>query len=213
MLFHLIKKDFLIVKKYVLLMLLVSIFIPLFVLWRVPELGGETGFVLSAIFAVFMLLQYVSMKEYQYPKVSALLCSTPYPRKTLVLSKYGFCILVYIFCCIIYWIESFLFPGLGKLNINLISTMLLLVSIFIGIYLPVQFKLGYEKTKFVFVIIIMASPFLLPQLTKINGGISLSIIQSVSPMLLSSLIALISILITLVSAFISIKIFDNVDLI
>lgn len=40
MLFHLVKKDFLIVKKYVLLMLIVCILIPPFMLWRVPDLPG-----------------------------------------------------------------------------------------------------------------------------------------------------------------------------
>ena len=213
MLYHLIKKDFLIVKKYVMLMLFVSILIPLFTLWRAPELGGEIGFILSIIFSVFMLLQYVSMKEQQYPKASALLCSTPYSRKTLVLSKYGFCIIVYLLCCIIYFIESLIFPGLAKVSSNLMSMMLLLVSIFIGIYLPIQCKLGYEKTKLVFMVIIMGSPFLLPQLTKLNGGTSLSIIQTVSPVLLSGLMVLASLFIILISTIISIRIFNNVDLI
>lgn len=68
MLFHLVKKDFLIVKKYVLIMLVAAIAIPPIMLWRAPEYGGVMGFILSVIFAVFMLLQYVSLKEYQCPK-------------------------------------------------------------------------------------------------------------------------------------------------
>ena len=74
MLLHLVKKDFLIVKKYVLIMLVAAIAIPPVMLWRAPEYGGVMGFILSVIFAVFMLLQYVSLKEYQCPKASALLC-------------------------------------------------------------------------------------------------------------------------------------------
>ncbi len=68
MLFHLVKKDFLIIKKYVLFMTVFSIFVPLFLIWRVPQYGGPMGFILSVIYSVFMLLQYVSLKEYQYPK-------------------------------------------------------------------------------------------------------------------------------------------------
>lgn len=40
MLFHLVKKDFLIVKKYVLIMLVAAIAIPPIMLWRAPEYGG-----------------------------------------------------------------------------------------------------------------------------------------------------------------------------
>ncbi|WP_277935551.1 ABC-2 transporter permease [Parablautia muri] len=47
--------------------------------------------------------------------------------------------------------------------------MFLITFVFIGVYLPVQYKLGYEKTKFVFVVVIMAFPFILPQLMKMES--------------------------------------------
>lgn len=114
MLFHLVKKDFLIVKKYVLLMLIVCILIPPFMLWRVPDFAGPMSFCLSVIFSIFMLLQYVSQKENQYPKASALLCASPYPRKLLVLSKYVFCLTIYAVCCIIFFIETLVFLNLER---------------------------------------------------------------------------------------------------
>jgi ABC-2 type transport system permease protein len=212
MLLHLIKKDFLIAKKYLLIMLLISVFIPIFVIWYVPELGAEIGFVLSVIFTVFMILQQVSIKEYQYPKVSALLCSAPYPRKFLVLSKYGFCIGIYFLCSLIYLIEITLFPMYGKLSINLVLGMFLILSVFIGVFLPIQFKYGYAKTKFIFMIVIMTSPILFPQLIKLDKGLSLNIVNTISPVFLYVIVALISISILMISALISIKIFEDKDL-
>ena len=105
MLIHLVRKDFLIVKKYVLLMLAVCVFIPPFMMWRIDDATyvGSKSFILAAIFSVFMLLQYVSLKENQYAKASTLLCATPYPRKLLVLSKYVFGLLIYGACCLIFW--------------------------------------------------------------------------------------------------------------
>ena len=44
MLFSLVKKDFLIVKKYVGIMLIVSFLIPPIMLWRTPEAAGAIGF-------------------------------------------------------------------------------------------------------------------------------------------------------------------------
>ncbi len=86
MLFQLVKKDFLLVRKYVLIMFIFCIFVPPFLILRLPEYAGIMGFVLITVYSVFMLLQYVSLKETQFPKVSALLCALPYSRKDLVLS-------------------------------------------------------------------------------------------------------------------------------
>ena len=83
MLIQLVKKDFLIVKKYVLIMFAVCVIFPLFLIWRSPEYAGILGFVLITIFSIFMLLQYVSLKETQYPKASTLLCALPFPRKDI----------------------------------------------------------------------------------------------------------------------------------
>lgn len=212
MLFHLIKKDFLIVKKYVLLMLVFCIMIPPFMLWRVPEYAGPMGFVLSAIFAVFMLLQYVSLKEHQYPKASTLLCSTPYPRRLLVLSKYIFCLAIYVVCCVIFWIETFIFSGLGGFHFEMSALMFLVLAVFLGIYLPVQYKLGYEKTKFAFVVIIMASPFILPQLLKMENGVNLDILNALPPVFMYGGIVLIGLIILIISACVSVGFYRKADL-
>ena len=108
MLIHLVKKDILIVKKYVLLILFIAIGIPLFILWRLPPFAQILGFVLSIIFSEFMLCQYLLLKESQYSKASVLLCSTPYPRRGLVQSKYVLFAMVFIYCTLVYWIENLL---------------------------------------------------------------------------------------------------------
>ena len=180
MLFHLIKKDVLIVKKYVLIMLAAAVLIPPFMLWRAPQYTGVLGFMLSVIFCVFMLLQYVSLKEYQFSKAATLLCATPYSRRMIVLSKYIFCMATYVVCCLIYGIETLVIPGLGSCDIKLFVLMLFITSVFIGVYLPVQYKLGYEKTKFAFVVVIMASPFILPYLMKMEN-VNLDFLSLLSP--------------------------------
>ena len=54
-------------------------------------------------------------------------------------------------------------------RIKPITPMFLITALVVGLYLPVQYKLGYEKTKFVFVVIIMASPVLTAALLKMEG--------------------------------------------
>lgn len=211
MLFNLIKKDILIVKKYVLIMLVAAVLIPPFMLWRAPEYTGVLGFMLSVIFCVFMLLQYVSLKEYQFPKAATLLCATPFSRKMIVLSKYIFCISIYVACCIIYAIETLVVPGLGTVDVTLFLLMFLVTSVFIGIYLPVQYKLGYEKTKFAFVVVIMASPFILPTLMKMEN-VNLNFLSMFSPLIVYTSVLLFSLIFLIVSVILSIKIYSGADL-
>lgn len=211
MLFHLLKKDFLIVKKYVLIMFIVATIIPPFMLAKTPEYGGTLGFVLSAIFAIFMLLQYVSLKEYQFPKASTLLCATPFPRKLMVLSKYIFCITIYITCCVIFVIETLIFPQLGTADIELFLFPFFVISVFIGVYLPIQYKLGYEKTKFTFMVVIMASPVILPYFLK-TGLLNFNFLFVDSSSFVYGGIVLVSLMILAISAFLSVKIYNKIDL-
>ena len=211
MLFSLIKKDFLIVKKYVLIMLAVIALIPPVMRWRTPEFTGVFGFILSVIFSVFMLLQYVSLKEYQFPKAATLLCETPFSRKMMVLSKYIFCMAIYAICCIVFGLETLFVPELGTSDIKLFAFMFLVVSVFIGIYLPVQYKLGYEKTKFACAVIIVASPFILPLIMRAES-LNLNFLSMLPPYLVYCGIVLIGLAILAISIYISMGIYDKADL-
>lgn len=211
MLLHLVKKDFLIVKKYVLIMLAAAIAIPPVMLWRAPEYGGVMGFILSAIFAVFMLLQYVSLKEYQCPKAAALLCAAPFPRMLLVLSKYIFCMLIYALCCLIFGIETMVVPQLGTLRLDALALMFLVTAVVVGLYLPVQYKLGYEKTKFAFVVIIMASPMIVAALLKMDD-INFDALLMAPPLFIYGGMILAGIIMLTISACLSIKFYDKADL-
>ncbi|MDO4274369.1 MAG: ABC-2 transporter permease [Eubacteriales bacterium] len=213
MLIYLIKKDFLIVKKYVFLMAAVAIAMPFYLLWQVPQYAGKLGFIFVIVFAVLILLQYVSVKESQYPKAAALICSAPYPRKWFALSKYGFCLIVYAGCCLIYWLESLVVPGLDGFGIEVCIGMFFAFSVFLGIYLPAQYKLGFEKTKFIFIIVIMSFPFIISLLIKMNIKINISFLNTVPPVLMYSIIMLASIMILAVSANISVKIYKKIDLV
>lgn len=211
MLLHLVKKDFLIVKKYVLIMLVVIIAIPPVMLWRAPEYGGVMGFILSVIFAVFMLLQYVSLKEYQCPRASALLCAAPFPRELLVISKYIFCMLIYAICCLIFGIETMVAPQLGTLRLDALALMFFVTAVVVGLYLPIQYKLGYEKTKFAFVVIIMASPVIVAALLKMEN-INFDTLHMAPPILVYSGMILAGIVILTISASLSVKFYSKADL-
>lgn len=210
MLLQLVKKDFLIVKKYVLLMAAVCILFPVFLLWRIPEFAGLLGFVLVTVFSILILLQYVSLKETQYPKASTLLCALPFSRKNIVLSRYIFCIVIYFACCLIFGIESLLFPTLQSIGCRVPIVLFLLVSLCLSIYLPIQYKVGYEKTKLFFTVLIMATPVGFAQLMK--KGINLKFLSNISSALLLFGSLIISALLLIISSILSIKIYSKTEL-
>lgn len=207
----LLKKDYLLIKKYVWIMLCAAIAIPPVMRLRMPEFTGQFGFILSAIFSVLILLQYVSLKEYQFPKATALLCTTPFTRVQMVFSRYLFCLMIYAVCCITYKIETLIFPWLGTADIRLFVGMFFATATFLSIYLPIQYKLGYEKTKFAFFLIALASPILLPVLLRIaNQHANLLSHLASAPVYIR--IFLISLAILALSLFTSVQIFQKTDL-
>jgi ABC-2 type transport system permease protein len=159
-----------------------------------------------------MLLQYVSLKETQFPKASAFLCALPYPRKAVVLSRYIFSLIIYLVCCLFFWIETLVFPQLGTLGFTMPVMLFLVISLILSIYLPVHYKLGSESTKIFFIIVIMTSSFVFPQLVKIAGGINLRFLDMLNPVIFLGGVILFSISILVVSATISMQIYKKADL-
>lgn len=211
MLLNLIKKDCLIIKKYLILMLGIALIIPLFMYWRMPSLLGFCTLLLSTIIVELMLTQSVSLVETKYPKATALLCSAPYPRQLLVVGKYIFTLFIFAYCCIVYSIEACLVPNMKQISVLDIMIAYLVVATIYGIYSPFQYKYGYEKTKYFFVIVIMVTPFILPAVIKHIPAFDLKYL-SLSTLAFSIALFIISTIISLISLKASINIFRTKEL-
>ena len=212
MLIHLVKKDILISKKYAQLVILMAIGIPLFIGWRMPEFAQYTGFALAVVFSEFMFFKNLSMKENQYSKASALLCSTPYPSRGLVQSKYIVFILIFVYCVLIYWIESLFIPRVGSMNLTGVLAVFFGASVVYSIYVPLQYKLGYDKTKIFFMLVIMASPVSLAAFAK-YGNLRPDFLDMIPVLLQNVLLFLAGTAVLLISMKISVHIYRHKELI
>ncbi|PAQ15405.1 ABC transporter permease [Bacillaceae bacterium SAOS 7] len=213
MLFHLVKKDILIIKKFVLIMLMVAAIIPLFIMWKIPEMSGAIVFLFVVVFTELILIQYISQKEQQYPKASALLCSTPYPRKKLVQAKYVFFLLIFAYCYIIYSLEAFLILHIDYLNLNEILGVFNFIALCFSIYMPIQYKFGFEKTKFIFLLTLMITPFMLPSIINKLSANEISFWTTIPLSVQVSLLLILGMMVLFISMQASIKIYENQDLI
>ena len=170
MLLSLIKKDLLLTWKYILLMAALCCFYPLFILHNLKgeaaAYAGSLSFSVMTLFAVLFSLLQAFQKEAMYPKAAAWLCALPYSRRDLVLSKYLYFLGVYLLCCLIYGAETLLVPALGAFGPAQIIPVFAGVALLFGIYLPFQYRLGYEFTKYFFLFAILSVSFLLPMLFR-----------------------------------------------
>ena len=220
MILHLIKKDVLIAKKYILIVLLAAFAIPLLlaVIDRLEgsSISGIVTFRYMVILTLIILLQNISHIESKYDKVPALLCASPYTRKTIVIAKYAFFVLLFGYCLIAHSLFALIFDISKLLGLTSVLSVLLISAALYGIYLPIDFKYGAIKTRFIFaitIIIISLSPALLteiiPKTIALGNTFSLFEIPSA---LMDVILAVASMVILMISMIVSMKIYEKKDL-
>lgn len=164
MLLNLVKKDFLLVKKYLILMFVAAIVLPVLISTKTDTLidGGILAFFISTLFIQFRLFISVSMLEYKY-KGCSLLCATPYRRNALVISKYLFLLIMFIGCYILYTMTSLVIPKqLDLLSFSDLGFSFLILTLIFSIMIPVQYRFGFDKAKYIFFFGVFITPFIVP---------------------------------------------------
>lgn len=158
MLLSLVNKDFLLVKKYLLLFIIFAIGAPIFINANSTVNVGILGFFMTEIVLEYVLNTMIWQLEDKY-KGSVLLCATPYTRKALVEAKYLFVFVIFICNCIIYAVTALIVPvNVTKINISEIGISLLIVAIFFDITIPALYKFGFIKLRNILVIIVFMIP-------------------------------------------------------
>ena len=214
MLIPLIKKDLMIVKGYSLGVVAIAIGLPLLLAWRQPQMGGMISLLMAVLISSVAFNLAISEKENQYPKATALLSSTPYTKGKVIVSKYTLYFIIYIVCFIAYLVEMQFVPELKLDNFTRTAALVFLIqALGMGIFLPIQYKFGYEKTKFISFVLLVLSPVIIEATKRISFSSKIvSLMQSNSVIAVAILFGC-GILIWLVSFAISNKIFAKKDLI
>ncbi|MDC6157388.1 MULTISPECIES: ABC-2 transporter permease [Bacillus cereus group] len=215
MLINLVMKDFLLVKKYFLILLVFAAIAPIYLSSQLQlNDGGLVSFLLTVILMEYILFGTVSKFEDQY-KGAALLCATPYTRSAFVKAKYLFLFVIFICAAIIRIIISVVAPsGIESLSASALGITFLTLSILFGVLLPVQFKFGYDKTKIISLLTAFLIPFVAPTLIRglQSSNIDFKSIFPFSPTVLTWMPCFISIIIGFISMIISLKVYAKKDL-
>ena len=212
MLLHLVKKDFLLAKKYVILMLVVALALPIFIQSRLDTAAGQfLPFFLSTLYIVYLLFNTVSMKEYKY-RGSALLCATPYRRNAIVQAKYLFVLAIFLGCCVLYSLAALISPVQG--NMLAMSDMVrafFAITLIFAVMIPIQYRFGYEKSRMIFFFLVFLTPFGLSTVMDAlqKRGATFDISLPLPPLAMELLLVLLALLIGGVSMQLSVRIFSK----
>lgn len=154
MILNLLKKDCIIIKTNLLLMMGFTIFFSVFLVLRTPGLAGVPLFITLSIFIPMLTTSFVSQADYKAYKVIPLLCASPYSRTAMVIARYVFLYMMFFYCCIVY-ITIMSILQMKQIHFMSVLTSFLILSILYGICEPLEYKIGFEKVQYLFIMLIM----------------------------------------------------------
>lgn len=214
--FNLLKKDFIMIRNFWPFFIMFSILGPIFINYQTRGFDSSfISFIITILFLEFILYGSVSRLE-EKNKGCILLTTIPYSRSQIVKSKYLFIASIFIITYVLYILAALITPiEMNFLSINSILISFLVIAIFFGVYIPIQYKYGTEKTKYISSCFVLISPLLLPAIVKWiqSKHIHLNIINRVPNMIKYIILIILSLAILAISIKISINIYSKKDLV
>lgn len=159
MLFHLLKKDVLIAKKYIIAAITIVIIMPAYILFNIPDFHSFVPFLYMIIIGEMFTIQTISQEESKYPKAITLLCATPYSRRAFIQAKYLFYPIMFLYCLLVFIVIGKIFFGTLLINLTSILISLFLSVLLFAIYMPIDIKYGSVKSRFIYMIAIFVLSF------------------------------------------------------
>lgn len=212
MIMNLFKKDFLLLKNTILSIVVILTIILL--LMGLDKEGLEItslmrieniGFIYVGLFLMVLLTQHLALKDYQFPKAEAMICIMPYSRRQIVIARYLFSFCITFVITLLFNAEVYLLYQIKLVRFEGIILFIFVCSLYLAIYFPIQYRYGYEKTRFIFMgLIVMLSvgvntiPIEIWQFNFSNNQMIILLLG-------------ISVVMLLLSISLSIKIYENKD--
>lgn len=211
----LLKKDIMLDKKYLLITVFIAFGIPIFIAKSLSgvNIPGGTGFIgllLSSFYGYFMMFSKIGLIEEKYHAEEYILL-TPVSRQAVVLSKYLMVIFIFVLNVLGYVLDSLFLEMLDPIHFSSISVVLLLNCLFMGVYIPLEFKIGYENIKYLLMVAIIAIPFGAGGIGKaVNNEIAIKLVEVIKT--LTPYFSLIAVMILLLSFFLAKMIYEKKDI-
>lgn len=207
----LLYKNFLVTRTYVLLLLAASAVMAFYLgqAFEITDYGSSLALLVCAIYVPFCCLMDLTRKDSEFHGAVALVGASPHTRSAMVISTYLYAFLLYAAAWGIFAVEALLVPQLQGVSPLAAAAVFLVLSVLVGILLPLVYTFGYDRTRLSFALVILATPFLTARLgtsSDIPGKL-----QATEPGL-TAVFWLAGSAVLAVSAFLSIRAFSRAEL-
>lgn len=213
---NLVKKDYLLIKKYMLLIALIAIITAFLIL---PLIGLTYGIITyfvstftTTIYVVSFVHGYLSKIKYKYDG-DTFLSITTYSRKQLVIANYLFTFSSFLASICIIFFEFMMihfYNGQESFKLWFISTTFFVISFIVSLIIPLEYKFGLVNSQLITSFIIVSTPFLLSAILRLIGPNHL--LMNLSNPLVSLILFSVGLILDLISINISIKLYCKKDI-
>ncbi|MBU5438391.1 ABC-2 transporter permease [Tissierella sp. MSJ-40] len=156
--YNLIKKDFILIRNNILIMLLVLGFASIPVAKNTP---GSLLYGVIIFMLTFMIYHMISMEEMKQ-KGHIYLATTPLSNKNIGIAKSFIITISFIIITIGYiGLSAINFTKLGRIGIEDVVLAFFTIEIFFAIYIPLTFKLGYIRLQMISTVTIFLTPIII----------------------------------------------------
>lgn len=211
---NLMRKDFLIAKKMWIIVLILYWIVPIFLGYMSDDRTLPASITLSVISILLgmMMLSSVIEEEEKYPKVAALITTIGYKRSTQVISRYVLALLLYIYCLIVYAIESQFVA-----NLLAISPLDFAISFFgftfmMSLYLAIVLKYGVRAGRYIMALVILMTSLGPTLIVKLGFRPDISFLMNLGETALISLFIALGLLFYLISLTTGMRIYKAKEL-
>jgi len=167
--------------------------------------------IVSSVYSEFLAYEQIFLKDAEYPRALSLLCAAPYRRRDIIVSRYLLFCLVFAATAFVYTIPALFLPPSFRLSFMEYAAAFFLNVLLFSLLTPLQHLFGFENSKFVPVLVIMPSCFLLPLLLK-TDLLELRWLNHLPVLLVFLLLLAVCAFLLFVSAEITIRIFQRKEL-
>lgn len=217
--FNILKKDFIVSKKQTIILIILSLFTSL-IGYNVSDVA-YVMYELTTFISVYLIIQTVIGYD-EKNKADIIFNSVAVSRSNIVITKY----ISFIAFTLMMWFAQYIFTNIYRLsqigtggrvvNIWDLVISLIFISIYFSIYYPLYIKFGYIKMRMVnlimFILIMMLPSWISKFLMSDTGNKFREILNNIRGLNYILLFLLcISMVILIISMFISIKIYEKKD--
>lgn len=175
----LIKKDFLVTKRFIYFIIGLSLVMPVFLDFM--TLGAKLPFWLinNSLVLIYeiMVMRAIYDEEEKFPKAKALITTIGYDRKTQIQERFLVVLLVYVYTTVVTGIEASLLKNLAGIDLVGVVTSLIICLLVYGNFLLLTTKFGSKAGKYINFLVILAVSLLPSVIARFNIRIDFSFLK------------------------------------